>query len=434
MIKKDNSYIDLLDRNIFPFVEYEGFDDRYPTLDTISFDKNFYNEMKLASKDLFNIFCKTLKTFQNCSNEFMELMDIPEKIRPFLNIKNEIGLPTWLSRFDFVLDENEHLKMVEINADTPCAIIEAYYGNEIASSYFNKINPNNGEYEKLKIWLDKIAMKCINPTYNIKDKSWNKDDIFLFSCFHDYIEDYGTTKFLMNALKENNNPLYKTKFESFYDLAIDENGILLQNSEHVKAIYRLHPIELLIEEISDNEIDLGVEFMKKYEQGCFEMFNPPESIIMQSKGFQALVWAMYEKECNFFTSEENKVIEKYMLPSYFEDDFNIYNKNNDNFIKKPIWGREGKGISIIDKDNNVIEEKLIDEEICAEQRDCNKYLFQKFVNGKSYNVNTDSGQLDGFLTLSCFMLGNEASAVYGRFSTEKISGVEAYWVPLTIER
>ena len=45
----------------------------------------------------------------------------------------------------------------------------------------------------------------------------------------------------------------------------------------------------------------------------------------------------------------------------------------------------------------------------------------------------DCGVKDGFLTLSCFMLGDQASAVGCRFSPEEIAGTEAYFVPLLIE-
>ena len=52
------SYIDELDRNIFNFVEYEGYDDRYPSLSMQAFSSDFYDEIRHASRRLFQIFCK----------------------------------------------------------------------------------------------------------------------------------------------------------------------------------------------------------------------------------------------------------------------------------------------------------------------------------------------------------------------------------------
>ena len=114
------------------------------------------------------------------------------------------------------------------------------------------------------------------------------------------------------------------RFESFYDLKVDNEGnIVLPDGKIAKAIYRLHPMELLIDEEADDGDSLGKMFMDGYKNGKFTMFNPPEAIIMQCKGFQALVWALHESSegRKIFTPEEIECISKYMLPTYFEEDF-----------------------------------------------------------------------------------------------------------------
>jgi hypothetical protein len=57
-------------------------------------------------------------------------------------------------------------------------------------------------------------------------------------------------------------------------------------------------------------------------------------------------------------------------------------------------------------------------------------LYQQFVESNAVSIETDSGFQQGYLTYSCFMTGKSPSAVYCRFSPDKIAGVEAYWVPL----
>ena len=76
-------------------------------------------------------------------------MDMPENLIPYLHRGNPLCLPTWLSRFDFVLDDREQLRMVEINADTPCFLIESYYANGVAARYFDKVDPNIDAYNEL---------------------------------------------------------------------------------------------------------------------------------------------------------------------------------------------------------------------------------------------------------------------------------------------
>ena len=63
------------------------------------------------------------------------------------------------------------------------------------------------------------------------------------------------------------------------------------------------------------------------------------------------------------------------------------------------------------------------------KRLCIKTLYSR----KRFTHTVDCGVKDGFLTLSCFMLGDQASAVGCRFSPEEIAGTEAYFVPLLIE-
>ena len=69
------SYIDELDRNIFNFVEYEGYDDRYPSLSMQAFSSDFYDEIRHASRRLFQIFCKAAKVFQMAPDDFARNMD-----------------------------------------------------------------------------------------------------------------------------------------------------------------------------------------------------------------------------------------------------------------------------------------------------------------------------------------------------------------------
>ena len=434
--KYGKTYIDYIDEKIMPFIRYDGYDCRYPTISPVYFDNNFYEEIRVISEKLFKIFVKTVKVFQQCPDDFMDKMEIPQKLKPYLNIPNVLNLPTWLSRFDYVFDKDYNLKMVEINADTPCAIVESYYGNGIASEFFNADNPNDGEYVKLQYFLKSIADKTSNLKVNLNTYDFHKSQ-FLFSCFHDYIEDYGTTMFLLNALKQVNDD-YKVNlsFESFYDLKVSfDDHVEMSNGEYANTLYRLHPMELLIEEQANDGDDLGILFMEGYKNGKFKMFNPPEAIIMQSKGFQALVWALANIDDSPFDDDEIAIVKQYMLPSYFEDDYKLLDKRlSDKWIVKPIWGREGNGIKVVDQFSTILVKEVPNPEDIV-QRDSLSKLYQYFVEQPTFIAETDYAENDpGYLTLSCFMLGDKSSAVYSRFSYEQVSGMEAFWIPSLIKK
>ena len=432
------SYIDELDRSIFNFVEYEGYDDRYPSLSMQSFPPEFYDELRHASRRLFQIFCKAAKVFQMAPDNFARDMDMPENLIPYLHKSNALGLPTWLSRFDFVLDTSGGLRMVELNADTPCFLIESYYANEIAANFVGRDNPNKESREELRLFLKRMYNAVIASKYgkaqyeNLLTNGGLSKEPFVFSCFHDYFEDYGTTQFLMKELKAA-CPNADTRFLSFYDLKIDDDGIPLEDGQHATALYRLHPMELLIDELTPDDEPLGEMFLDLYEDNKFALFNPPEAIILQNKSFMSLVYALYLTE-QFYSKPDRDIIERYLTPSYFESDFSSLADGN--YIQKEIWGREGRHIQVVQKqgDEAILQmEKLVDNYDDIVCRDSKKIMYQDFIKQKHFTHTVDGGTKEGFLTLSCFMLGDQASAVGCRFSPEEIAGTEAYYVPLVID-
>lgn len=432
------SYIDELDRSIFNFVEYEGYDDRYPSLSMQSFPPEFYDELRHASRRLFQIFNKAAKVFQMAPDNFARDMDMPENLIPYLHKSNALGLPTWLSRFDFVLDTSGGLRMVELNADTPCFLIESYYANEIAANFVGRDNPNKASREELRLFLKRMYNAVIVSKYgkaqyeNLLTNGGLPKEPFVFSCFHDYFEDYGTTQFLMKELKAA-CPNADTRFLSFYDLKIDDDGIPLEDGQHATALYRLHPMELLIDELTPDDEPLGEMFLDLYEDNKFALFNPPEAIILQNKSFMSLVYALYLTE-QFYSKPDRDIIERYLTPSYFESDFSSLADGN--YIQKEIWGREGRHIQVVQKqgDEAILQmEKLVDNYDDIVCRDSKKIMYQDFIKQKHFTHTVDGGTKEGFLTLSCFMLGDQASAVGCRFSPEEIAGTEAYYVPLVID-
>ena len=430
---RENTYIDYIDSNIMPFTNFIEYPDRYPALSIQAFDNQLYEELRTVSKQLFDVFTKVCKILQKNEHNILKDIGISENLINYMNIPNVFSLPTWLSRLDYVLDKDYNLKFVEINADTPCAFVEAYYGNQVACNYFNKVNPNESEYANLVDFMHNLNSRLITSV-DLKCSSFSKSRPVLFSCFDDYMEDLGTTKFLMNAMKESKEVKdfnLSVIFESLYNLWVDDLGIVLSNGTRPQAVYRMHPLEMLIEEKAKDNSDLGILFLDRYREGRFSMMNPPESIIVQDKLFLSLIWNLAESDNRVLTSSDKELIKSVMIPAYI--DFNdIENKDNSYWVKKPVYGREGLGIEIIDSEGNIIEESGIHKDVPV--KDTYHYLYQEYINQPIFIEDTDSGLKEGYITLSCFMLGNNSSAVYGRFSEDKICSTDAYWLPLGIKR
>lgn len=429
-----SDWIDKLDRNVFPFVEYPGYDQRYPAIEGMDITPSMAAEIREASGKLYKIFQKACNVAQYGGNKFLSDLEIPRKLWPYLDIPNPLGLPTWLSRFDFVFDEHRRLKLCELNADTPCALIEAFYANEIYCKEHFRTNPNEGEREKLKKLLLKIFHESVQTAADLGSGRLVAAKPFVFACFPDYIEDYGTTKYLMNAMMEAVNeespvvPVGESiRFASFYDIRVDKDtgDCVIPDGTFAGGLYRMHPLEILVDEESDDGYPIGTRLLDGHENGRFLMLNPSEAILMQSKAFQALVWSLH-LDGRFYDEEEQHAIEEYMLPTYFEE--NDCEKDVE-YIEKPIWGREGLGIRTKKNGKIVLEKKVPDDDEIV-RRDSLNTVFQEFVHQPSMRFLTDEGNIKGYVTISCFMLGDKPSALYARFSPEQIAGTEAYWLPL----
>ena len=228
------TYIDALDPTIFTYIQYGDYADRYPTHTVQEFPQEFYDEMRRASAGLFRIFCKAAQVLQNAPDDFARAMDLPRELLPYMRIPNAFGLPTWLSRFDFVLDEKGHIRMVEINADTPCFIVESFYANGVAAEHFGRRDPNAGARTQLRDFLTQIHARLAAPVADLTQGTLPPRP-FVFSCFDDYPEDLANTRFLMQLMQEG-APHGDIRFRSFYEMEIDARGIPLTDNSYAAAL------------------------------------------------------------------------------------------------------------------------------------------------------------------------------------------------------
>lgn len=192
-------------------------------------------------------------------------------------------------------------------------------------------------------------------------------------------------------------------------------------------------MELLIDEQTPDGEPLGEMFLDLYEDDTFALFNPPESIILQNKILYVFsVCIVFNRSILYETgSRYHRALFGTIL---FWNDFSALDDGL--YIQKEIWGREGRHVQVVQKrgdSSKLYMEKLVDNYDDIVCRDSKKVMYQDFIQQKRFTHTVDCGVKDGFLTLSCFMLGDQASAVGCRFSPEEIAGTEAYFVPLLIE-
>lgn len=380
-----NNWVDDIDRDIIPYIKEPEWKYSYPTKTAISISKEEKEYVENKAKIIFNAMNKTVKCVRN----------LPE-FEKFNFIASKFDCTAHLARMDFVKDVFNNFKLVEINADTPCAIPESFYGNFIYTKDEESKEYINGELAQVFARL-----------------STNNDDFFVFAANKEYQEDWYNAKYLHENLKRY-FPELKSELVSLSDLEIFDDGVYFSGKK-IDILYRLHPVEMLMEDVSDDGYPVGRKLIELHNEGKVVLVNSPEAIIMQDKRLFAIM-TNFDNRFGFYTREELLAIYRMIPLTSTDKRLNLSEK----VIAKPIYGREGYGISVFNKfEAHTIEDK--DEE----------YIYQSFIEQPTVEAETVEGdKLTGYVTYSVFLLNGEPTAWYARFSPKEICDEEALWIPI----
>lgn len=380
-----NNWVDDIDRDIIPYIKEPEWKYSYPTKTAISISKEEKEYVENKAKIIFNAMNKTVKCVRN----------LPE-FEKFNFIASKFDCTAHLARMDFVKDVFNNFKLVEINADTPCAIPESFYGNFIYTKDEESKQYINGELAQVFARL-----------------STNNDDFFVFAANKEYQEDWYNAKYLHENLKRY-FPELKSELVSLSDLEIFDDGVYFSGKK-IDILYRLHPVEMLMEDVSDDGYPVGRKLIELHNEGKVVLVNSPEAIIMQDKRLLAIM-TNFDNRFGFYTREELLAIYRMIPLTSTDKRLNLSEK----VIAKPIYGREGYGISVFNKfEAHTIEDK--DDE----------YIYQVYINQPTVEAETVEGdKLTGYVTYSVFLLNGEPTAWYARFSPKEICDEEALWIPI----
>lgn len=321
-----NNWVDDIDRDIIPYIKEPEWKCSYPTKTAISISKEEKEIVEHQARVIFNAMNKTVKCVRN----------LPE-FEKFNFIASKFDCTAHLARMDFVKDVFNNFKLVEINADTPCAIPESFYGNFIYTKDEESKQYINGELAQVFARL-----------------STNNDDFFVFAANKEYQEDWYNAKYLHENLKRY-FPELKSELVSLSDLEIFDDGVYFSGKK-IDILYRLHPVEMLMEDVSDDGYPVGRKLIELHNEGKVVLVNSPEAIIMQDKRLFAIM-TNFDNRFGFYTREELLAIYRMIPLTSTDKRLNLSEK----VIAKPIYGREGYGISVFNKfEAHTIEDK--DEE------------------------------------------------------------------------
>ncbi|MEC0240963.1 glutathionylspermidine synthase family protein [Paenibacillus dokdonensis] len=274
-----------------------------------------YQELEQASARLWRILDRTVRYVHGNRNLY-ELIGIPEILWDMLDIcpLPEENLISRYARFDYAVSDDGSIKLYELNADTPTGYVEA-----------SIVTP----------WMCQEA-GIDSPNVRMKEliaAAWGTEQPDTAACiaYGEHLEDSGT----IDALVKHSG--LTVKCVDCLDLSIDEGIVKDGTGREIKRMFALYPKEWMSVD------DAGDALAYSIETGKLELFNPPHSILLQSKGLIAAAWGLYELGL-LYNAEERETIEKYILPTYNKPVF------SGSYVSKSMFGREGGSVQMFDSE------------------------------------------------------------------------------------
>ncbi len=218
-------------------------------------------------------------------------------------------------RFDLAWDGNGPPKLLEYNADTPTALIEA----SVAQWFWleDRKRPGSDRAGAIGEGADQFNSLHEKLIERWKDLDLGADVVY-FSCVPDHEEDYGNTHYLRDTAAQAS---VDTRFIFIEDIGWNEEAGAFVDLEgnRIEALFKLYPWEWLVRERFGPHI---------LEKTC-AWVEPPWKMMLSNKAVLAILWELFPDHPN-------------LLPCHFE----AGPLAGADYVKKPILAREGSNISL----------------------------------------------------------------------------------------
>jgi glutathionylspermidine synthase len=233
-----------------------------------------------------------------------ERFHIPEAFHALIERSWEDDDKSLYGRFDLSWDGSGEPKMLEYNADTPTALLEAgvaqwYWLQDV----FPQHDQFNSIHEKLiERWKD---MRGQLPA----------DGRVYFTCDADSPEDQGTLDYLRDTAIQAE---LQAPAIDIADIGWDGKRFVDLDGRPMGALFKLYPWEWMARE----------EFGQHLLGRTMAVIEPPWKMLLSNKAILPILWEMFPEHPNLLKAS--------FEPGRFATDY----------VKKPLYSREGANVSI----------------------------------------------------------------------------------------
>lgn len=312
-----------------------------------------------AANELYDMFVHA--TEHVIKNNIFHDMGIPFNLIEMIKDSWENDIHWHLyGRFDFAGGiDGLPIKLLEFNADTPTSLFESAIiqwailkaNNLEESSQFNGIYEAISDNFKRLVTLDESV-----DEFEEKYEGWK----FLFSSIRGNIEEENTVRLLQHMAASVG---FVTEFAFVDEIEFSDDGIFFEGEQY-ELWFKLIPWE----SIALEESDLAMMLSNIIKNQKAIIFNPAYTLLFQSKAIMKILWDLYPNH-------------PLLLETSFEPLVNIKQ------VKKPIFGREGGSVEIIDENGISISKNIgeyenftmIYQEFATMAKDSNSTTYQAGV-------------------------------------------------------
>ena len=216
--------------------------------------------------------------------------------------------PSIYGRFDLAYDGKNPPKMLEYNADTPTALLEA---TAIQWHWLEEVFPTCDQFNSIWDGFIEYWRWC-------RDNKFLKSDVVHFAHTQS-IEDMMTVTLIRDAATQVGIP---TKALHMQEIGWDssKNCFVDVHNKPIRTIFKLYPWEWLIHD------DFGKYAIDTYQD--VQWIEPIWKMILSNKGILAILWEIFPNHPN--------LVESYIDRS----------QNMSEYVRKPLLSREGANITI----------------------------------------------------------------------------------------
>jgi len=218
---------------------------------------------------------------------------------------------------DLAYDGASPPKLLEYNADTPTACLEASVAQwHWLQAVRPAVDQFNSLHEKLIEAWRALRELSRNPASNLAG-----EQRLHFVAVADSAEDWGNVEYLRDTAMQAGWKTFALPVER-----IGWNGATFVDEFNVpiERLFKLYPWEWLVRE------DFGASLQSSVLKGSLKVIEPAWKMLLSNKALLVVLWELYPEHPN-------------LLPAYYEPA-----ALGSRYVKKPKLAREGANVSLID--------------------------------------------------------------------------------------